>query len=323
MCRINRYANCVLKRKNNIIMKRILSLIIVSVLAGFGAANAQQAWKHSRHSFVAGLGGNIFMGDLGGGDDNGGHFLNFKDLDAGSIKISAMLGYKYRLADRLAGKFSFTYSKVAADDANASNAARRSRNLNFRSDLTEFGIGGEYYFLREKEIPRYSGGEGSFWKKWSGYISIELALLHFNPMGQYQGQWYELQPLCTEGQGTGVEFLARDGGTEYVVAASDKYKLTAVSIPVGLGFKYQVTREVSVGLELLQHFTTTDYIDDCSSYYFNYDAQGLTPPSEMTKIFADRRSTLSSAETGGKRGNSGYNDTYFTMMFTMHYRILK
>lgn len=303
-------------------MKRLFILIIVSVLFSAGTTSAQQAWKNARHSVVAGIGGNFFMGDLGGGDENGGHFFNFKDLDPGIFKISTMVGYKYRLADRLAGKFSFTFSKVAADDANAKNDSRRGRNLNFKSNLMEFGIGGEYYFLREKEIPRYSG-EGSFWKKWSGYISIEIALLHFNPMGKYEGQWYDLQPLCTEGQGTGVEFLTKDGGSEYVVSANDKYKLTAISIPVGLGFKYQATRDISVGVELLQHFTTTDYIDDCSTYYFNYEAQGITPPSEMTKIFADRRSALPSAETGGKRGNSGYNDTYFTTMFTVHYRFLK
>ncbi|MBR4272897.1 MAG: hypothetical protein IKQ30_08665 [Bacteroidales bacterium] len=307
-------------------MKHIHTHIIIVFLlltTSFGTSSAQQTWKNSRHSVVAGSGGNIFMGDLGGGDDNGGHFFNFKDLDPGILKLSTMAGYRYRLADRLTGKFTFTFSKVAADDINANNEARRSRNLNFKSNLLEFGIGGEYYFLREKDMSRFSGGEGMFWKKWSGYISVELALLHFNPMGMYNGQWYELQPLCTEGQGTGVEFLARDGGNEYVVSASDPYKLTAISIPVGIGFKYQVTREVSLGIELLQHFTTTDYIDDCSSYYFNYDEQGVTPPSEMTKVFADRRSGVSSLETGGKRGNSGYNDAYFTALFTLHYRFLR
>ncbi len=307
-------------------MKNILLLIIVYALAFAGAADAQQAWKNARHSVVAGIGGNIFMGDLGGGDENGGHFFNFKDLDPGFFKISTMLGYKYRLADRLGAKFTFTFSKVAADDANATNPARRARNLNFKSNLAEFGIGMDYYFLREKEIPRYSS-EGNFWKKWSGYFTVGLSLLHFNPMGKYEGHWYELQPLCTEGQGTGVEFSVSEGGNEYVVAAADQYKLTAISIPVGVGFKYQVTRDVSLGIEFVQHFTTTDYIDDCSSYYFNYnDFPDITPPSEMTTIFADRRGSVpgaSSATTGSKRGNSGYNDTYFTTAFTVHYRFLK
>ena len=308
-------------------MKHILTHIIIVFLlltASFGTSTAQQTWKNARHSVVAGVGGNIFMGDLGGGDENGGHFFNFKDMDPGILKLSTMAGYRYRLADRLSGKFTFTFSKVAADDVNANNTARRSRNLNFKSNLLEFGIGGEYYFLREKDMSRFSGGKGLFWKKWAGYISVELALLHFNPKGKYEGQWYELQPLCTEGQGTGVEFLARDGVNEYVVSANDPYKLTVVSIPVGLGFKYQVTSDISFGVEFLQHFTTTDYIDDCSSYYFNYDQQGVTPPSEMTKIFADRRSGgIASLATGGKRGNSGYNDTYFTAIFTLHYRFLK
>ncbi|MBO7439865.1 MAG: hypothetical protein J6U21_09325 [Bacteroidales bacterium] len=306
-------------------MKHILTHIIIVVLllsATFGTSSAQQTWKNARHSVVAGAGCNILMGDLGGGDDNGGHFFNFKDLDPGIFKLSTMAGYRYRLADRLTGKFTFTFSKVAADDVNANNEARRSRNLNFKSNLLEFGVGGEYYFLREKDVSRLSG-KGLFWKKLSGYISVELAMLHFNPMGNYEGQWYELQPLCTEGQGTGVEFLARDGSSEYVVAANDPYKLTVISIPVGVGFKYQATRDISVGIEFLQHFTTTDYIDDCSSYYFNYDQQGVTPPSEMTKVFADRRSSKTSLDTGGKRGNSGYNDTYFTAIFTVHYRFLK
>ena len=307
------------------IMKNILTHIAIGVLlftTTLGTSTAQQAWKNARHSVVAGMGGNIFMGDLGGGNGEGGHIFSFKDIDSDVLKFSMMLGYKYRLTDRIVGKCSFTYSMVGANDANAGREVRRERNLNFKSNLLEFGVGAEYYFLREKKVPIYSG-ENTFWKRWSGYISIEIAMLHFNPMGEYQGQWYELQPLCTEGQGTGVEYKVWTSSGTQVVTANEKYKLTALSIPVGLGFMYRASREVSVGFELLQHFTTTDYIDDCSSYYFDYDQQGITPPSEMTKIFADRRVNPTNKGTGVQRGSTAYNDTYFTMLFTVHYRFLK
>lgn len=276
-------------------------------------AQAQNSWRGERHGVLMGFGGNIFMGDLGGGYKNGTHIFAIDDVDPNFLKFSGTLGYRYRFTERLAGRVNVIYSEVGANDAKSKSESRKGRNLDFKSHLIDIGVTMDYYFLKEKTIARYDAAP--HWRKWSGYFFVGLGALHYNPKGLYQGQWYDLQPLCTEGQGTGARFLSQSTGT--VVQANDKYKLLAVAIPIGLGFKCQLQRDLAVGFELAQRFTTTDYIDDCSSYYFNYEEMGVNPPSDMTRYFANRGGN--DAKTGSMRGNPGYNDSYFTGMITFFY----
>lgn len=299
-------------------MKKILFLLIVLAIAA--KAYPQNTWRSDRHGFVLGAGCNIFMGDLGGGYKNGTHIFAMDDVDPNFLNMSAMLGYRYRLSDRLAVRANFLFSKVSADDANSKDMARRSRNLNFRSSLIDIGATLDYYFLREN-TGRFD--PSSLKHRWSGYFFVGIGFLHYNPQGKYQNQWFDLQPLCTEGQGTGARFETTANGRAQVVEAGDKYSLTAAAIPIGVGFKFQVAKDIMVGLELAQRFSTTDYIDDCSTYYFNYQEQGVEPPSSNTVYFADRRLDAASSKTGTPRGNPGYNDSYFTAMFTIYYRLFK
>jgi hypothetical protein len=41
----------------------------------------------------------------------------------------------------------------------------------------------------------------------------------------------------------------------------------AVSIPIGVGFKYAINSRYNVGIEITYRFTTTDYLDDVSKTY--------------------------------------------------------
>lgn len=297
-------------------------LLLVSILILLQmAAYPQNGWRSERHGFALGLGGNIFMGDLGGGNKNNNHIFAFGDVDPNFLKFSGMLSYSYRLSERLSMRLGVLYSEVGADDANSKSESRRKRNLNFKSQLIDMGINLDYYFVREKVFSRYESA--SFASKWAAYFTVGLGGLHYNPKGKYEGQWYDLQPLCTEGQGTGARFVAHD--THTVTQAGQKYSLMAVSIPIGLGVKFQLSGDMSVGIEIAQRFTTTDYIDDCSAYYFNYDEMGIEPPSEATRYFAYK--SIGSVEgipsTGSPRGNSGYNDSYFTGMITFCYKFLR
>jgi len=291
------------------------------VVMGVLSADAQNTWRSDRHGFILGGGCNFFFGDLGGGHEGGNGFFSFRDANVNYMNLSSMFGYSYRLSGRLSLRANVLFSNVAADDANSKDEARRARNLNFRSRLLDIGATMDYYFIREN-TGRFD--PSSFRSRFSGYFFVGFGVVHFNPMGKYGNQWYELQPLCTEGQGTGKRFLAQTNSGEKVVQAGDPYKLNAVAIPIGVGFKIQLAKDLSLGLEFAQRFTTTDYIDDCSTYYFDYAAEGVTPPSDMTMAFADRSvAGTASHKTGSKRGSSDYNDSYFTMMLTLHYRLFK
>lgn len=300
-------------------MKHLFFLLLISLLA-IGSANSQ-AWKNNRHSIIVSAGGNIFLGDLGGGAKEGAHFFGLRDVDLPSVKFSGMLGYRYQIGERLYTRVNVMFSKVGADDANSGREVRKVRNLNFRSDLLEAGATVDYYFIKEKELPRHGLKGPSFGRRIAGYLFVGFSALHFNPMGQYEGAWYDLQPLCTEGQGTGIKYRVKQGGVNAVIETQEPYSRLAYAVPIGLGFKVQINTNVSVGLEIAQHFTTTDYIDDCSSYYFNYAQEGVEPPSGMTSVFANRMGK--NAPTGTQRGDSGYNDAYFTTMFSVYYKFGK
>lgn len=300
-------------------MKHVLILLLISIFA-IETANSQ-AWKMDRHTVIVGAGGNVFMGDLGGGAKEGAHFLGLRDVDLNSVKFTGMLGYRFRIGERLYTRANVLYSKVGGSDKNSDSDPRLARNLNFKSDLLDIGASLDYYFIREKEMSTRGINKITFWDRIAGYFFVGFSAIHFNPMGEYEGAWYELQPLCTEGQGTGAKYKVVEGGVPQLVETREPYSLLAYTVPVGIGFKYQVNRQISVGLELTQHFTTTDYIDDCSSYYFDYAKEGITPPSEMTTVFANRSGK--NKPTGTVRGNRGYNDAYFTSLITVYYRFCK
>ncbi|MBQ9212783.1 MAG: hypothetical protein IJ150_02425 [Bacteroidales bacterium] len=294
-------------------MKKIALVAAFTLLTflGYGQRN-----NFSKHVVFAGIGANLFSGDLGGGSDDATH--GFGDLSPKAIRPSFSLGYEYRVYKNLSLRGGLLFSRVYGDDANSKNEYRRNRNLNFRSNIVSFLINMDYYFIPEKAI----NSRSDFGQRIAAYFTTGFGMFKFNPQGELDGTWYDLQPLCTEGQGSNVEYKQSINGTPYVyTTASEPYKLTAFEIPFGLGMNVQIDKTMSLGLEVAFHFTTTDYIDDCSTYYFNWEEHNLTPPSEMTNKLADKKINYKGIRTGEKRGGSGYNDAYSTIMLTLRYKL--
>ncbi len=71
------------------------------------------------------------------------------------------------------------------------------------------------------------------------------------------GEWVDLKPLRTEGQG--------------LIPGREEYKLTQLNIPMGIGVKYFLTETFHVSSEVLHRKTFTDYIDDVSTNYVDPD----------------------------------------------------
>lgn len=292
-------------------MKSTAMLLAFVLFAGFAYGQRGMA----KHVVYGGVGGNMFFGDLGG-SENAGHA--FSDFDMKSLRPSFTLGYEYRFYKNLSVRLGTVISKVAGDDANSKNASRKARNLNFRSNIISFGFNVDYYLVPEGGYHNnMTPGE-----RFSMYFTTGLSMFRFNPQGSLDGEWIDLQPLCTEGQGSNYSYKKiSDSGIPYVYTTESKpYSLTAFEIPVGLGFNFIVDKQITVGLELGVHFTTTDYIDDCSSFYFNWADAGLEPPSDMTNTMANRREKKN-ITTGEKRGNSGYNDAYVTALVILRYKL--
>ena len=89
----------------------------------------------------------------------------------------------------------------------------------------------------------------------SPYANVGIAGFHFNPRTFFRGEWYDLQPIGTEGQGINeLDFR-------------EPYSLYEFAIPFGIGVKWAFSERWNLGLEYAARWTFTDYLDDVSRTY--------------------------------------------------------
>jgi len=293
-------------------MNKFIALLI---LITFTFSLSAQRWKGERHTVMASVGINHFMGDLGGGGKDAAHFFGIRDLDFSATRPIVSLNYRYRIIETVAARAGFSWGILAADDANSGSVGRKNRNLHFKSNLIQLSLHGEYYFLKEKLNPRYSFSSLHSIRNFSAYVFTGVSLNFFNPKAKLDGTWYELQPLGTEGQGIGDN--------------PAPYSKMAIGWPIGLGVKYSLTRKIAVGIEISNTYTTSDYIDDASDKYFNNEQIANTYGPEAA-LLADRHlynfdgtdATLYESGTG-RRGDPKYNDAFIFTVVTVTYKFKK
>lgn len=245
--------------------------------------------------------------DIGGKKGVGGKFT--KDLNMGNTEFvaGAYFGamYKYAVGLRVEANF----GRVSAYDSVLSNTpitdiarARYNRNLSFRSNITEVALVAELYPLyafidrttRDLEPPRFSP-----------YVLAGIGFFNFNPQANLNNRWVDLQPLSTEGQGF-AEYPGRE-----------KYKLNAISFPVGAGVKYELSPTFNLRAEFLYRSTNTDYLDDVSTSYIDEQAfannlSGANLANALLLHDRQRGEYLPQTEAGKKRGNPKDKDQYFS-----------
>jgi len=117
---------------------------------GFLGSNA---WANNRVELTGGLGASNFLGDLGGRDRVASKF--YLDMELVKTRYVAHLTYLYYLQRTIAIRPSFYFARVTGDDALTQEFFRHHRNLNFKSNLYEFSVTGEYQFIKEKVGNRY------------------------------------------------------------------------------------------------------------------------------------------------------------------------
>ena len=293
------------------------SLILLFLVIGF-SVNAQ-TWKYMRQEFQFGLGASSFFGELGGGVGEAQH--DIRDIRFSATRPALSLGYKYMLIPAVSVKGLFTTAYLSGDDASTQNPIRKNRNLSFRSGIWEADLMFEIYPFSEQISRRFKirgvGGKGAF--SLSPYVSFGIGAAMFQPKAKLNDQFYKLQPLGTEGQG--------------LAGRPDKYKRYTYTIPLAIGAKYLIDRNLSVGFELSLRYTGSDYIDDVStSYYLASEIEAAYGPEAAA--LADRALDPSKNETGViqysdggnnylQRGDPRWNDAYSYAIFSIHYRIRK
>lgn len=266
--------------------------------------------------FAFGVGGSWFMGDLGGANEDGKHFL--RDYDYKSTRPVVSLGLKLKTKSFYAFQADFSYGYLSGNDKYTNNPVRNNRNLSFRSPIFEITSVAQLYFGKKKLNNLYkikTTRAASFKLEPRFYAFTGIGFLHFNPQARYNNQWVDLQPLSTEGQG--------------LIPGTTKYSRNSLVIPVGIGVRNAVTRNLNIGLEFVARKTFTDYIDDVSTLY--YDNKALkAAKGEMAAYLADPNkgaipgATSPNADgTGAQRGEAQYDDLYGFIMISFNYRLGK
>ena len=263
---------------------RIKSLFIVAFAFSL-STNAQQFKPNTEIGIL--LGTSYYLGDL-----NTVHF-NQPSPAAGLI-------LRKNIDRRFTYKAEIMYLNIKSDERNSKDTIAKDRGLHFKSPIYEFSGQIEFNFLP------YDPGNPLY--TWTPFVYTGISLFNFNPKAEYDatGEWLDLQPLGTEGQGTSTTF---NGGTR------EKYSLIQYAIAMGSGVKIAVNPSFNIILEYGLRKTFTDYLDDVST---TYPGGGLNDMTDQA-IYMSDPSESHALDEG--RGNPEKKDWYSFAGITLSFKL--
>jgi len=284
-------------------LKKIFFLSAISLLSV--ASFAQYYWD-----FGLMLGGANYLGEIGGKEKIRRDFILDMKIPSTRLDMGAFVRYKF--LPSLSGKLTLQRVSIHGADRLSTNPHRRGRNIEFKNNIIELGLIAEYYLYTVNDV----GRTGRYRNDFRSYIWGGGALYYHNPKGLYNGQWYDLRPLMTEGQ-------------------AKPYAKFGFAIPLGVGFYYTVDRKHKIGWEIGWRTTFSDYLDDASTTFPKTPpsdpiAAALSNPSNQAiinqirqenDIPADKGPTLYTYRPGAKRGDPEHKDAYLVTSINYSYSI--
>ena len=249
-------------------MKQFKSLFFVIFLISICTldSNAQRGFKKYRYYSIGGcLNAMNYVGDLDPGPSFLSPSIKFTRYNFGVTGL-------YRWKPRVSLRGTLSYGRIKGDDAESAdyqvkNINRLYRNLSFRNQIYEFKF--DVVIDLFENSRRYTKRPD-----YTPYMFIGIAYFHHNPEGQNaNGDWVNLKDLHTEGQGL-------PGGAK-------NYSRNQIAIPLGLGFRYKLSKQWDLAFDIGWRFTLTDYLDDVGGKY--YDKEKLTDAyGDESRIMSDR-----------------------------------
>ncbi len=292
-----------------LIMRYFLTFcLVLSSLISFGQAsnfNSGKNWKMNRKELMIQGGATQFLGDLGGRDQIGTDY-SLVDLDFPSTSFDVGVGFRYRFAPHFATTSLLNIGLLRGSDALTNDSDRNARNLSFRSPVVNLSQRLEWLiFVNEKYGKRYNmkGMKGFGEHHDQVYVFAGIGLAYFNPQAQYNGDWVNLRPLKTEGQGL-------EGGAKV-------YLPFTATVPIGIGYRRALSGMWRIGIEATYVKTFSDYIDDVHGFYYD-------PAILETQVSATAAALSNPSVThpewfnpGSKRGEP-QKDAYFYVNMTFY-----
>jgi hypothetical protein len=299
----------------------IIQLLVAFVLTfACDVLFAQDMYKTIRTTYIsATIGPSKYLGDIGSQNDNA---WNQYQINQGTWFGGASLQRQYGFyaaieAQLNVGKLASADRDVKYTSINDPNYLLYARNLDFKTNITEFSLLG--HFMPANLIAPNS---------WLGAAPIQffttagLGYFSFNPQGSLYDEsfqqtfWYDLRPLNTEGQ----------GWAEY--PHKKVYNLRQGNLAYGFGLMYKTSGFYYCSIGVLGRKLFTDYLDDVSGFYPDANLFNRYITQEEEVLIAQQLSNKSllvnpfSPNTAGDiRGNPNKNDAYYNFYAKVGFRI--
>lgn len=191
---------------------------------------------------------------------------------------------KFNYNTRVSTQLSINYGRLRGSDETASNNFERNRNLHFYSNVWDVNLGLEFNFLNYVH--------NSTFENHTPFITAGISLTRFNPKATLEDQSYTLRSLGTEGQEPNEEYL-----------------LLTMGPSIGVGYKWDIAKDWYMSISAKMQFPMTDYLDDVSTVYPDYDDLESLRGEEAVQL-SNRTLNEIAGLTGKQRGNSTNNDKY-------------
>lgn len=246
----------------------------------------------------------------------GGIFMKYTHVPGLALRVGVSNGTLY--ANDKWNENAGQFSKKITDDP----VQRYMRNLDVKTNIWEstlmfeispFQLFGNWEFGRRSKA------------RFQPYLLAGVGGIYFNPRGTLINfedntkKWVDLRPLATEGQN-----FDKAGYPE-------AYSRYSIMIPAGIGFRVDIGRGLSLGMEYVLRYTFTDYLDDVSGQYIDplrFDIAYLNegPKSYTATRMADRTNELLPGRTnaaGTYRGDPSTKDLYSTISVNFYWKLFK
>jgi hypothetical protein len=205
-----------------------------------------------------------------------------------ATKWSYGLFYRKQYGDYISLRLHGQAAHVGYSDYRNSDPELKRRNLSFASDIYSLSLRGDFNFFKFK--PGFRN------YRFTPFVSIGAGAFWFEP---YTYLIPANKPIRLPRQRT----------------ENESYGPSAFIVPVGIGVKYNIYKNINIGFELTHYYTDTDFLDDVGGTYLNTST--IDKSSERYLLIDRSDPSNPYGVPGKKRMTSGRKDTYVSAEFTL------
>jgi len=217
-------------------------VVLIFAVFFFVSGGYAQKWKLRRYEAVAGIGTAHYFGDIGGAVDEH-NLFGIKDIELFNTRPSFYIGARYKIRHNMAVKTNFIYGFLKGDDAGSKN---NERDLAFTSMIFEPSAQFEFSIISEEQKYRTNA---MFNKR--GMIN-NYSNYNFYVFAGIGGVFGWPKPL------------------KILVDRYDPKTEVGLTFPIGLGLKYVISSDLSIGAEFGARLTLEDFLDGYSHPVFSH-----------------------------------------------------